>query len=177
MRRPLDAYYTPDALAVAIVRWLGVEPGEHVYEPHAGGGAFVRALRDAGAYVRASDVDEEAAGLREAHAWWVRDFVVDPPVFGLAPSMIVGNPPYAGAEQHVRRALAEVRPMGRVAFLLRIGFLASMARSALFRAHPVCRVGVVVPRPSFTGGGSDSSEYAVLVWGGESRPVEHIVWR
>jgi hypothetical protein len=46
---PLGAYYTPDPVARACVATLGDLRGFRCWEPHAGGGAFVRALRAAGA--------------------------------------------------------------------------------------------------------------------------------
>jgi hypothetical protein len=58
-RRPLDAYHTPPDLASALVRLLPIVPGALAWEPHAGGGAFVRALGSVGAKVTASDVDPE----------------------------------------------------------------------------------------------------------------------
>lgn len=60
-----DAYYTPDALAARLVGLLDIAPGSTVWEPHAGGGAFVRPLLARGAVVRVSDADPEAPALRE----------------------------------------------------------------------------------------------------------------
>lgn len=40
IRAPLDAYYTPDAVARACVATIAAElRGARVWEPHAGGGA------------------------------------------------------------------------------------------------------------------------------------------
>lgn len=153
-----DAYYTPDAVAVAIVRGLRLLRGTVVLEPSAGGGAFVRALVEAGAIVTTIDIDPAAAGLGQGHAAAVCDFLR----YRRRHSWIVGNPPFNDAEAHVRHALSLAD--GGVAFLLRLAFLESTKRAALWREHPPARVDVLSRRPSFTGGGTDSAAYAVFRW-------------
>ena len=64
-----------------------------------------------------------------------------------------------------------------VAFLLRLGFLASVQRAEFWKQNPPTRVIVLSKRPSFTGDGkTDRSEYAFFVWekGAERKPVEWI---
>jgi hypothetical protein len=81
-RRQHDAYYTPDALAAAVVGWLlksyRVQFPEDVvvWEPHAGHGAFVRALRDqlpSEALVVLSDINPDAPALHEARQLEIDD--------------------------------------------------------------------------------------------------------
>lgn len=79
-----------------------------------------------------------------------------------APDWIVGNPPFTGAEAHVRMALREAS-VG-VAFLLRLAFLESAARIPFWREHPAADVHVLSRRPSFTGSGTDSAAYGWFVW-------------
>lgn len=191
-RHPLDAYYTPQALAVACVRALGLTRPEHhpgpVLEPHAGGGAFVRALRHHGREVVALDVNQHAPGLRLAQSSAVVDFLDTGGVhaaIGDLPARydcadgtprrfpwIVGNPPYRDAEAHTRQALA----LGvRVAFVLRLAFLESIERSRFWRDHPPRIVWVLQERPSFLQGGNqtDSSAYALFMWDQSPR----LAWR
>jgi hypothetical protein len=79
--------------------------------------------------------------------------------------LIVGNPPYAVAEAHIRHALAlSARYGSAVAFLLRVNFLGSKERFAFWRDHPPTLVSVLSERPSFFGTGTDASEYAFFVW-------------
>jgi hypothetical protein len=163
-RRAFDAYYTPPGLARALVALLPVE-GSVVWEPHAGGGSFVRALVQARAAVMASDVQATAQGLVEegvayafdgdflATSFLGTEVVID---------WIVGNPPYGQAEAHVRHALSEAR-VG-VAFLLRLGFLESARREGFWKEHPPHKVVVVCRRPSFTGEGSDGASYGLYIW-------------
>jgi hypothetical protein len=53
---------------------------------------------------------------------------------------------------------------GTAAFLLRLNWLGGQARAAWHRANP-CDVYVLPRRPSFTGKGTDATEYAWMVWG------------
>lgn len=174
-----DAYYTPDALARAIVAELlpaGLAASA-VWEPHAGGGAFVRALRDAGAVVYASDLDPDAAGLAaEAGAWgrWPgHDFLSSPSPFrGAGPEWILGNPPFDQAEAHVRRALALSRR--HVVFLLRLAFVETQRRIPFWTSNPARHIWMLGERPSFTGGvgkkgraikgNTDGCPYGVFWW-------------
>lgn len=162
----LDQYFTRDDVARACVKMLPIQPGELVLEPHAGGGAFTRALRaeHPEAIVFANDKDFGQVG-----SWGVPpghitrcDFLEmqsDPDSYVY--HWIVGNPPYNGAQAHVEKAL-ELAP--NVAFLLRVGFLGTAKRKAFHLAHPVSKVYLLGERPSFTGGGTDGSEYALCVW-------------
>lgn len=153
-RRERDAYYTPSALAEFLVDLLDLAPGTTVHEPHAGGGAFVEALKVAGAVVTSSDINPEVAELHDFTDPWPEGWE--------RPEWIVGNPPYLTAEAHVRQALSVAR-VG-VAFLLRAGFLESKERIPFWRAHPAFAVYFLSERPSFTGGGTDSTTYAWFIW-------------
>jgi hypothetical protein len=173
-RDVLDRYYTPDPLAVACVAALDIPPPRLVLEPSLGGGAYARAVRArwGGVLLHGIDLDPEAPGLSSVDTHWIGDFVEHawaPQSFGL----VIGNPPYKHAEAHVRAAL-DLAP--RVAFLLRLGFLAGQGRSELWRAHPPAAVHVLSKRPSFTGSGTDSSEYGWFVWDIAHRGEPVIRW-
>lgn len=160
-QRPLGAYYTPDGVAVSCIDTLGDLRGLMAWEPHAGGGAFVRALRKAGcSEVMASDVDP-------ACGWLIGDFLSFPAPLGDT-DWIVGNPPYSEAEAHVRRAL-DLQPRRGAAFLLRLAFLESEKRAAFWREHRPSAVYVLTRRPSFTGGGTDSAAYGWFIWRNQVR--------
>lgn len=75
------------------------------------------------------------------------------PVFGSAMGVVAGS---------------GVVTSWRVAFVLRLSFLASAKRRGLFEQYPPEAVWVIPERPSFTGDGEvDSTDYALFVWGGE----------
>lgn len=73
---------------------------------------------------------------------------------------IVTNPPYALAEEFIRKSI-QIAPV--VAMLLRLNWLGSQKRVAFLREYPPS-VYVLPRRPSFTGGGTDACEYAWFVW-------------
>jgi hypothetical protein len=79
--------------------------------------------------------------------------------------VVITNPPYNRADAFVERALAEraPHPWTTVAMLLRLNWLGGMKRAAFHRRH-TADVYVLPRRPSFTGGGTDATEYAWLVW-------------
>jgi hypothetical protein len=158
-----DTYYTPDNVAQACVNTLGALIGKHALEPHVGGGAFARALRQAGARsITGYDSDGGAPGLAECGFAQNIDFLKTTPRHY---DCIAGNPPYATAEAHVRHALA-YQPE-KCGFLLRLGFLEGLKRKAFWDEHPPTTVHVLRRRPSFTGGGTDASAYGFFVWNKE----------
>lgn len=165
-RRALDAYYTPDDVALACVDALAplVSWGASICEPSVGGGAFVRALRawSVGSTIHGVDVDPAAPGLALCDSHTVRDFC---DAWPLDQDWVVGNPPYKQAEEHVHHALKVAR-VG-VAMLLRLCFLAGQGRYfRLWHAGsvPLHSVHILAARPSFTGSGTDATDYALFVW-------------
>jgi len=176
-RRERDAYFTPSALAHALVGVLPLEAGDTALEPSAGGGAFVDALEAHGAVVEAVDIEpapREPRLFGPPPASIVRgDFLAgwtpDSP-----PRWVIGNPPYREAEAFVRRSLDVT---GRhVVFLLRLAFLEGALRAALWRETPLRKVWVLTERPSFTGGGTDSAAYGWFWWDREYSGEPSMGW-
>ena len=136
----LERYYTPDPLAqfcLGLLPWSGVR---HVLEPHAGGGAFVRAAAAYDVDVRALDLDQHSRAVKEYGAVCA-DFLADAPLPAF--DRVVGNPPFSNAEQHVQRAL-EIAP--QVAFLMPLDRLESRSRYAFWQAAPLRHVWVLSER-------------------------------
>lgn len=163
--RGTDYYATPAWVVEALVPHL--PPTGEVLDPCAGTGAILTALDRPQAW--GLELVPELARQAPSHDIIVRDALAPEPwrnplVGGRRPPLIVMNPPFARAEEFVRRALDEVAPGGTVAALLRLGFLEGMRRIALHRERPA-DVLVLPRRPSFTGRGTDASAYGWLVWG------------
>lgn len=206
-------YYTAGELAEAVVRdlyargaiesWSHDGDPIHVLEPSAGGGAFVRALRNLREetgipiVIWAMDVDPTAAAKEwidpeAGDRFVVADFLrleEWPEDWPDRVDLVVGNPPYSirvpildGAGEltyhptghkkagklrtlpvevgtdHTLRALELC--LGLVAFVFRTDFRGSISRYARLWGQSVLEShDLLVPRPSFTGGGSDSTEY------------------
>lgn len=202
-RLDADAYFTKPALAFAAVQRLhadGILPArpQLVLEPSVGKGAWVRAVQDVLRPLKVEGCDildrgEELAeaGLPASDGFefiWADFEELDPDLYY---DIIIGNPPFSRAEQHIRHALDLVDPeTGVVAFLLRINLLGGIERAAgLWTDAPPSYVYVLDKRPSFrksrsvlrnkkTGepiltkkgelryrtSSSDNSEYAMFVW-------------
>lgn len=163
-KRPgeLDRYYTPDDVALACVAALHLAPGLTIVEPSVGGGAFAMAARvcSEGCRIVGIDADPNASGLVLVDEDHVGDFLHWQPAGPV--QYVIGNPPFNEAEAHVRHALA-VSQYG-VAMLLRLAFLETAKRAEFWREHPPDEVHVLVRRPSFTGGATDSAAYGWFVW-------------
>jgi hypothetical protein len=182
-RNALDFYSTPVNLAHEIVKRIAVEEGTpgHVIEPSAGHGAFVGTFKEVWPYAKVTAIDIDPAKVdvllgagadTAVEADWRRYA----PMVGYSAdrTYIIGNPPYREAEEHIRAAIEWMRPRERLFFLLRLNFLGSLSRIPFWKEHPAAWVAPIVPRPSFTGGGTDGTEYAVFAWygGGSHEPTE-----
>ena len=146
-----------------LVDLLGIKATDRCLEPHAGGGSFVRAMLRHSARVHASDIDSRCQGLVDAPFSRVADFLIDPPDRSSF-DVIAGNPPYKNAISHAEQGLRIVKPGGYVAYLLRMGFLASKGRAPFWEKNPCRRVYILDERPSYTDGGTDRYDYAWFVW-------------
>ena len=147
-RAELDQYWTKDVDARALLRLLPHSPGCDVLEPHAGGGGFVRAIKEVWGSltaVTALDVDPDVPGLRDAHAHEVVDFLTYQPV--PEPTWVIGNPPFSDGVEHVKRACLVT---GRhVAFLLPLAFMETAGRIGFWREYPARHIWVLASRLNF----------------------------
>lgn len=154
-REELDGYWTPIACATAICERLRgdklIAPRGAVLEPSIGKGAFAAAIQNVLEPELLVGVDlVEQEGVKVLDAKFVRgDFLqFEPDEYFDA---VIGNPPYADAEEHVRHALTLLDPeRGVLAFLLRLNFLEGKDRvSGLWKEHPPSVIYVLNRRPSF----------------------------
>ena len=75
--------------------------------------------------------------------------------------LIFTNPPFSLAQEFIEKALG-MAPT--VIMLLRINFLSSLKRQSFWLMNPPDGMIVLSKRPSFTGKGTDSQEYALFIW-------------
>lgn len=160
---PLERYDTPAWVTRALLSVAGPTLSHmRVIEPMAGAGAMTRVLVDeAHCRVQSFDIEPRAAGIGRDDSltpgFWSR------PDLGLAEharsTAVVTNPCFSRAADVVRLAIAS--GVGIVAIVARLSFLeACDGRDDLPDPDGL----IVVPRPSFTGGGSDSVTVAWFVW-------------
>ena len=170
-RTRLDDYPTPAAPLASLRDPLRrIYTGGPILEPSAGAGRLVRFALDE---LDADDVwaceingryRAELAELVGADRLHVGDFLAwDGPEHRRF-RLVLGNPPFAEAEAFARRALELVDPCGIVCLLLRLNFLGAQRRREWHRSSGLRYVWTLSARPSFTGNGTDRTEYAWFVW-------------
>lgn len=203
IRHPDDYYATPGWAVRAILPHLlpSVPRDGSILEPAAGEGAIVAELLAAGVHRRAItavEIDEgRAFSLRHATEVEVKrwDFRTWARETDERFDLVIGNPPFSLALEFVQDSLSITKPGGRVAMLLRLPWLASQKRAAWLREHTPS-VYVLPKRPSFyegapptaqptlfggavaedaKGSGTDSTDYAWLVWNAERAPTVTIL--
>lgn len=155
-----DFYATPAWCVHRLLDRVALPSGGHWLEPACGDGAIIRAVQSHGDGARsprwtALDLNPQMPG------GIMSDFLQWKPPARLRYRVCFANPPYRLAMDFVRRAhdLADITVM-----LLRLNWLASAERCHWLRRH-MPDVYVLPNRPSFTGKGADSTEYAWLLWG------------
>ncbi|WP_242333345.1 hypothetical protein [Anaeromyxobacter sp. SG66] len=170
-RSPADYYATPEWCVRRLLEAVDL-PGGKWLEPAAGDGAIVRA-------VRRPDVTWDLWELRDEERWRLAsaapgaaittgDFIeaarrgaFERRRFAVA----ITNPPFRLAQEFIDASLTCA---DTVVMLLRLNYLASKSRWSFMSTHAP-DVYVLPNRPSFTGGGTDSIEYAWFVWGHDRR--------
>lgn len=185
VRHPDDWYATPAWATRAIMRALRVpqtfcDP-DTMIDPCCGDGAILDVAAEMwpGARRMGVEIDRDRAAIAEGrghvgpkHAVVCGD-ALGPLPWGSFFNIVITNPPYALAMEFVERSLREVAEGGLVVMLLRIAWLASQKRAPFLRANTPS-IYVLPKRPSFTGKGTDSADYAWFVWGQKS-PRVHIL--
>jgi hypothetical protein len=155
-----DAYMTP--------KWC-VRRLLEVWQPHGTSGILVEPAVGTGNIVRAIGTEQfawltydirEVPSVGEMHV--TGDFL-EVVSHGTDAEAVITNPPYCLAEEFVRHSRA-LFPRADLVFLLRIAFLASAVRLPLWRDLGTPDLYVLPNRPSFTGGGTDSADYAWFRW-------------
>ncbi len=164
-RTPSDFYPTPRWCVRRLLE--GAElPGGRWLEPCVGHGAVVAATAGARSDVHWTGVDvqpefaDHVAGLGVPVDFHVSDFISWKPSAEREFDVVITNPPYSIAQGVIERSF-ELAPV--VVMLLRLNYLASGGRAAFMRQYPP-DVFVLPNRPSFSGRGTDSIEYAWFVW-------------
>lgn len=179
-RHALDSYPTPPWVVAQLLRRLHL-PGGAWLEPGAGSGSLIRAVN-----ALRSDVGWTAVEIQDRHreelsalaprGVVICDFLrrgvggVVPPLaearhlegaLGCRFAVAFGNPPYSRAADFVHAAKIWAR---YVVMLLRLNFLASEERQP-WLSTDAPDVYVLPNRPKFRiGSGTDSTEYAWMVW-------------
>lgn len=82
-----------------------------------------------------------------------------------AQDVIITNPPFSLTIEFLRKSLSELAVDGTLAYLQRVNFLGSKCRIEFWAETGFPnKTPVIVPRPRFVNGGSDSCEYMWMIW-------------
>jgi len=80
--------------------------------------------------------------------------------------LILSNPPFQLAKEFI---VHSINHANTVIMLLRLNYLGSISRHEWWKLNSPTALYVLSKRPSFTGGGSDATEYAWFVWDATDR--------
>ncbi len=170
-RRKGDFYETPAWVVDAIVGQLPVGGEAVILDAGAGNGAIAARLAEINPKAEIVGIEKNAELVAKARARNVfnaefveADFLKGSGTWTIAaPDVVIMNPPFSRAFEFIARARELVKRGGTVAALLRINTLAGRARAEFHKKSPA-DVHVLAKRPSFTGGGTDATEYGWFVW-------------
>ena len=146
-----DFYATPAWVTLAILPHLDIRPNDRegfdALDPCCGDGAILDVLRAHGAttFGIELDADRAAEAIRRGHHVECADALT---ASWPAVPLTITNPPFSLAQEFVDRSLEAARPLGTVAFLLRLAFLESAERAAFHKSNP-SDVYVLANRPSY----------------------------
>ena len=166
VRHSDDFYATPRWCTRSLLQTLKLTNGLRVLEPAAGEGAILVELLAANPRMKVQGVEidnerrKRAATLcptaNASFLEWKAKAKFD---------LVVTNPPFALAMEFVQASLPILATNGTCAMLLRLNWLASQKRASFLTRH--CPDVYVLPRrPSFTGGGTDATDYGWFLWRG-----------
>lgn len=157
-----DFYPTPEEVVDKLIS--NYDFYGNVLEPSAGDGIIINKLAQV---QEIGNID--AIEIDESHKEKLLN-VCDNVVFGDYLQMDVGsydwiitNPPFSLAQEFVEKS---INSGANVCMLLRLNFLGSQKRHEFWKKYPPNKILVLSKRPSFTGTGTDSQEYAWFIWDG-----------
>lgn len=148
--REHELYPTPDNVVDALIAQLVLRQTDRFLEPCVGTGAIY-----------------DKINLPEAQKSWAElargvDYLTTP--FSQQ-DVIITNPPFSLTTKFLLKSFSELAPDGTLAYLQRVNFLGSKLRVPFWAqiGFPD-KTPIIVPRPRFVGGGSDSCEYSWFIW-------------
>ncbi len=179
-RRPSDLYETPEEVTRDFLFNHFEGDYKQILEPCAGTGKMSKVLRERYSNSHITAIEPFFNGTIEgSDVKIVMDFLKFPEESGNNNKdfdLIFTNPPYSQAQEIIDHAL-NTWPNTTVVMLLRLNFLGSQKRHGWWQKHLPTEVHVLSKRPSFTGKGTDATEYAWFVWRpGVKKQKINVIW-
>jgi hypothetical protein len=175
IRNENDYYATPRPAIESFLNIFELQPG-NILEPCAGRGAISSVIHERypNAYLMQIDINHDFDGYMANYGHFdIRDFRKWKPDQHDQQHFrtIITNPPYSIAQEVIEHCFELAIPSTEIIMLLRLGFLGSKKRSDFWKKHPVTQIYPLSQRPSFTGDGRDSTDYAWYVWSNRREPL------
>lgn len=152
IRNASDFYPTPESAFLPLIPYIPFTP---VWEPACGDRRLIQ-------WMVTNSIPANGDDLNNGY-----DFLQD----NEPKACIVTNPPFSLALEFVQHAL-KLSP--HVFMLLRLNFLASRSRQSFWQANEPSALFVLSKRPSFTGKGTDATDYAWFYWGNRHSGIFHL---
>ncbi len=148
IRNAYDFYPTPEYCIDSFLKHIPINENMSFLEPCYGNGVI---------YNKINTINKEFCEIQKPH---LKDYLKT--IYTEKFDLIITNPPFSLAQEFLEKSLNE---SDFVAYLLRINFLGSKKRKVFFdKIGTPDKMFVLSKRPSFTGKGTDSTEYAWFVW-------------
>lgn len=172
----LDFYETP-VIALDGLASTGFfnQCGKKFLEPSAGKGAIVKYVKKYVSDIAAYEIQEQfTPELNSLNVnVLIGDFLQSQPV---EYDIIVSNPPYSQVLEFINHCRLCLSDQGKMAFLLRLPFVASVKRYYFFADYRPVEINVLSQRPKFGGDNIDSCDYAWFEWRKESAKETKFNW-
>jgi protein-L-isoaspartate O-methyltransferase len=166
----MGQFDSPPEVVARLITLARIAPGMTVLEPSAGIGNIVAGLRDTGASVEAVEIDAKRCERLERDLFPGNVGLTCGDFLGVAPSptfdRVVMNPPFAKQADidHVRHALAFVRPGGRLVSVMASGITFRENRKTIEMRDLIdARGGSIEPLPEGSFRSSGTLVNAVIV--------------
>ena len=160
-----DFYPTPEPVVSSFLSAINLKPTDTFREPCLGNGVIYNTV----------PLPDNQKDWCEIQNPTPRDYLRTPlPLV----DVVITNPPFSLFESFLLKTMAELKPDGTVCYLLRNNTMGSKKRRVFWSiiGEPTHQI-TIVPRPSFTSGGTDSAEYSWYCWDfGNRIPANKIDW-
>lgn len=135
-----------------------------VLEPSAGNGAIVKEIvKTTNWQVTAVEPHNHQPGEVTGDVTWHKETIEEHQGDGF--DLVLMNPPFSKAQEHITTCLQKVRPGGLLVSLVPLAFVHTQKRAMWYRRTPPNEVICISPRPSFSGdGGTGKTEYVLICW-------------
>lgn len=145
-----DDYPTPINAVDALLSKLTLRPSDNFLEP-------CRGTRNIFDRICLPEEQMHWAEIREGVDYLNTSFT--------SQDVIITNPPFSLTIEFIKKSLSELADDGTLAYLQRVNFLGSKCRVDFWAevGFPN-KTPVIIPRPRFVNGGSDSCEYMWMIW-------------